>query len=127
MINKVIFSLDINGNSLIIKVDDKNNVTDTQIEAQKKLQEAFALSERQAKQLWKELSQPIENISIEDLNNTIEKIINSANLIHQKTIPLLFGYRSMDYLIHQLGVYHPLQACDTEFQGKAVEKDKVYQ
>lgn len=67
-----------------IKVDDKNNVTDTQIEAQKKLQEAFALSERQAKQLWKELSQPIENISIEDLNNTIEKIINSAGKSKQK-------------------------------------------
>lgn len=71
-------------NSTNIKVDDKNNVTDTQIEAQKKLQEAFALSERQAKQLWKELSQPIENISIEDLNNTIEKIINSAGKSKQK-------------------------------------------
>lgn len=71
-------------NSANIKVDDKNNVTDTQIEAQKKLQEAFALSERQAKQLWKELSQPIENISIEDLNNTIEKIINSADKSKQK-------------------------------------------
>lgn len=71
-------------NSANIKVDDKNNVTDTQIEAQKKLQETFALSERQAKQLWQELSQPIENISIEDLNNTIEKIINSADKSKQK-------------------------------------------